>query len=80
MTTLAPPSPFVAHHPAFAGVLGPEPRLELLAETDAHEGPVYAADEDALYFTSVRRPGESVATKESAPATVYFQRPELSLQ
>jgi gluconolactonase len=29
--------------------------LELVAETDAHEGPVYAADEDALYFTTVRR-------------------------
>jgi sugar lactone lactonase YvrE len=28
--------------------------LELVAETDAHEGPVYAADEDALYFTTVR--------------------------
>jgi gluconolactonase len=24
-----------------------------LAQTDAHEGPVYVADEDALYFTSV---------------------------
>jgi gluconolactonase len=33
----------------------------LVAETDAHEGPVYAADEDALYFTTVRR--ESVAIK-----------------
>jgi gluconolactonase len=31
------------------------PGLELVAETDAHEGPVYAADEDALYFTTVRR-------------------------
>src|ERR687892_625073 len=30
-------------------------RLALVAETDAHEGPVYAADEDALYFTTVRR-------------------------
>src|SRR5919108_2403352 len=28
--------------------------LELVAETDAHEGPVYVADEDALYFTTVR--------------------------
>jgi gluconolactonase len=32
-----------------------------VAETDAHEGPVYAADEDALYFTTVRR--ERVAIK-----------------
>jgi gluconolactonase len=36
-------------------------RLERIVETDAHEGPVYAADEDALYFTTVRR--ESVAIK-----------------
>ena len=36
-------------------------RLELVAETDAHEGPVYAADEHALYFTTVRR--ERVALK-----------------
>jgi gluconolactonase len=36
-------------------------RPERIVETDAHEGPVYAADEDALYFTTVRR--ESVAIK-----------------
>ena len=35
--------------------------LVRVAETDAHEGPVYAADEDALYFTTVRR--ERVAIK-----------------
>jgi gluconolactonase len=35
--------------------------LERIAETDAHEGPVYTADEHALYFTTVRR--ESVAIK-----------------
>jgi gluconolactonase len=35
--------------------------LRLVAETDAHEGPVYAADEDALYFTTVRR--DTVAIK-----------------
>lgn len=28
---------------------------ELVTATDAHEGPVYAADEDALYFTTVPR-------------------------
>jgi gluconolactonase len=38
--------------------------LELIADTDAHEGPVYAADENALYFTTVRR--ESVAIKRLA--------------
>jgi gluconolactonase len=30
----------------------PAPSVEVVAETDAHEGPVYAADEHALYFTS----------------------------
>jgi gluconolactonase len=30
-------------------------RPALVVEADAHEGPVYAADEDALYFTSVPR-------------------------
>jgi gluconolactonase len=31
--------------------------LDLVVETDAHEGPVYVAQEDALYFTTVPRPG-----------------------
>jgi gluconolactonase len=31
-------------------------RLEKVAHTDAHEGPVYAPDEHALYFTSVPAP------------------------
>jgi gluconolactonase len=42
--------------------------LEIVAETDAHEGPVYAADEHALYFTSVRR-GRHVAIKRVELAT-----------
>ena len=29
-------------------------RIERVVETDAHEGPVYVAGEDALYFTTVR--------------------------
>jgi gluconolactonase len=33
-------------------------RLHLVVETDAHEGPVYVADEDALYFTTVPWPGQ----------------------
>jgi gluconolactonase len=33
----------------------------VLADVDAHEGPVYVPDEDALYFTSV--PGPDVAIK-----------------
>jgi gluconolactonase len=48
---------FVAHAPGFADLLAESPRLSLLAEVDAHEGPVYFADENALYFTSVPRPG-----------------------
>lgn len=48
---------FVAHAPEFDDVTGDCPSLSLLAEVDAHEGPVYFADEDALYFTSVPRPG-----------------------
>jgi gluconolactonase len=33
--------------------------LERLAATDAHEGPVHAADEDALYFTSLPSAGRA---------------------
>ncbi len=44
---------FHATDPRFAHLTGPDPALELVVATDAHEGPVYAADEDALYFTSV---------------------------
>jgi gluconolactonase len=38
-------------------------RLVPIVETDAHEGPVYAADEDALYFTTVPAAGPRVAIK-----------------
>ena len=34
--------------------IAPARIVEVIA-TDAHEGPVYAADEDALYFTTVPR-------------------------
>jgi len=43
---------FHAHDPRFAEVTGPDPRLELLIGTEAHEGPVHAADENALYVTA----------------------------
>lgn len=43
-STLAPPTQAFIEHP-----------LERVVETDAHEGPVYAPDEDALYFTTVPR-------------------------
>jgi gluconolactonase len=44
---------FVAHDRSFGDVTGPSPLLCKLIDTDAHEGPVYVRDEDALYFTSV---------------------------
>ena len=47
---------FAAQDAAFRDVTGPDPRLERVIATDAHEGPVYVADEDALYFTTVPRP------------------------
>ncbi len=46
-------SPFVALDPVFAAVTGDAPRLARVAETNAHEGPVYVPDEDALYFTTL---------------------------
>jgi gluconolactonase len=41
-------------------------RLERLVDVDAHEGPVYVPGEDALYFTSVPRPGPHVDLKRLA--------------
>ena len=40
--------------------VGEATRAELVVEIDAHEGPVYLPGEDALYFTSVPRPGPRV--------------------
>jgi gluconolactonase len=54
--TLRDPA-FVGHAPGFDQVTGDYPRLSLLAEVDAHEGPVYFAEENALYFTTLPRPG-----------------------
>ena len=57
MITTAEHSAFVAHAPEFDEITGDCPRLSLLAEVDAHEGPVYFADENTLYFTTLPRPG-----------------------
>src|ERR687887_1128049 len=57
MGATASPVGFVVHAREFELLLGREPRIDLVIATDAHEGPVYAADEDALYFTTVPRPG-----------------------
>lgn len=59
--SVASMTPFRTHDPRFDDVLGDDPRLELVAEVDAHEGPVYVAREHALYFTTVRT--DSVAIK-----------------
>jgi gluconolactonase len=56
-TTIATAAAFAVHDDGFCDVLGPAPRLERVIATDAHEGPVYVAAEDALYFTTVPRPG-----------------------
>jgi gluconolactonase len=37
-------------------VIATTPSVERAADVDAHEGPVYAPDEHALYFTSLPRP------------------------
>jgi gluconolactonase len=50
-------SPFEAHDREFEAVLGSAPRLVRVVAADAHEGPVYVADEDALYFTTLPRTG-----------------------
>jgi gluconolactonase len=47
----------VTHASGFEEVVGQAPQLSLVAEVDAHEGPVYFADENALYFTTLPRPG-----------------------
>jgi gluconolactonase len=49
--------PFEMHDGDFGAVLGPSPRLVPVVATDAHEGPVYVAGEDALYFTTLPQPG-----------------------
>src|SRR5437763_1704593 len=48
---------FRSHAREFGEVVGEAPRLTLVVETDAHEGPVYFADENALYFTTHPKPG-----------------------
>jgi len=44
--------------------------VEKVADVDAHEGPVYVADEHALYFTSLPRPRPYVAVRRLDLATL----------
>ena len=46
---------FVEHDERFEDVVGGKPRLVRVVDVEAHEGPVYSADEDALFFTTVPR-------------------------
>ena len=59
---------FEVYDPDFEAVLGGAPRLVLVAETDAHEGPVYVPDADALYFTTVPQAAESPQAGEPRAA------------
>jgi hypothetical protein len=62
-----PDSAFVSHDELFCELRGEGARLELVLEADAHEGPVYAADEDALCFTTLPKHGhEGLGGDESA--------------
>lgn len=45
--------PFVIYSEEFRAVLGDDPQLAELVATNAHEGPVYVAALDALFFTTV---------------------------
>ena len=47
---------FEVYDPGGEALLGGAARLRLVAETDAHEGPVYVSGEDALYFTTLPQP------------------------
>ena len=47
---------FGVYDPEGEALLGGAARLTLVAETDAHEGPVYVPGEDALYFTTLPQP------------------------
>src|SRR6516225_6691672 len=60
---------FEFHDAAFASVIGTDAELVKVADTDAHEGPVYVPSEDALYFTTVPRPS-GIATHGSPEVTI----------
>jgi len=47
--------PFVTRDPRFDAVLGDAPQFVRVVDTNAHEGPVYVPEDDALYFTTVPR-------------------------
>ncbi|HYK02793.1 MAG TPA: SMP-30/gluconolactonase/LRE family protein [Thermoanaerobaculia bacterium] len=46
-------SPFVTYAPEFGDVLGPSPEYSVVPGVNAHEGPVYVREWDAVLFTTV---------------------------
>jgi gluconolactonase len=73
---------FTSYDAAFVGVTGASPLRVRVVDTDAHEGPVYVADEDALYFTGLPRhrpgrPDPQVAVRRLAlDGTRFHREPE----
>jgi gluconolactonase len=65
---------FASHDGRFEDVLGDAPSLVRVVDVDAHEGPVYAADEDALYFTTLRRRFVAIKRLALADGTVSVVR------
>jgi gluconolactonase len=57
---------FVVHDVEFLRALGDAPRPDWVVDIDVHEGPVYVADADALYFTSLPTPDWQVAIRRIA--------------
>jgi len=49
---------FTGSDAGFAAVVGRTPRLSKVVDADAHEGPVYLPNDDALFVTSRPRPGQ----------------------
>jgi gluconolactonase len=49
-------------------------RLDRVIETDAHEGPVYVPEDDALYFTTTRAGGAEIRRLALADGTVSVVR------
>ena len=86
MTVAVGDPAFVASASGFDPVLGDDPKLRLVAEVDAREGPVYFADEDALYFATLplpcvdRSPSVEADPRELSAASSLFAHDQPSFQ
>jgi gluconolactonase len=56
-----------------------DPRLVRVAETDAHEGPVYVPSEDALYFTTLPRPRSAIKRLDVSQRRVSVVREDANM-